>query len=1005
MKKLITALFLSAVSGVAYSQWSPAAGASKRSSKAEVAEIGGQYRLDLPQLQAKLKNAQEMGANAKPVEISVPTVNGKIERFAVYSFPVVVKELADQYQLGSYTGVGLDDPSKNIRFSLAPNDFQSMIISGDQYEFVDAYGPDKTLYTVHLKTKKTGDKAFVCSTDEGQAAVQQIKEMSKAGSSFTNQLSDYSKMSDKKYRTMRLAMSVTGEYTAFHGGTIAGALTAINATLTRVNFVFEKDFALHLNLQNYTNVIFTDPNSDPYSIPSVGTANTNSNNANGWNIQLQQTLSVNVGNANYDIGHLFGDSGGGGNAGCIGCVCINPTGTPATSLSKQKGSGFTSPANAIPQGDLFDIDYVAHEIGHQLGANHTFSMSIEGTGVNVEPGSGSTIMGYAGITGGPATDVQLNSDAYFHKVSISQVQANLISKTCDVEATVANDAPVIAALPTYTIPKGTAFVLTASATDAQNDPLTYTWEQVNSGTTSTETTNSSNLGTNTYGAAFRSLTPTASPTRYFPKLSSVLNGVLDNSNNGWESVPMVARSMKFAVTVRDNHPISTQQQTQFAEQTINAGDDGPFIINTQFADTAAPTNVTWNVVNTTAAPYNVANVKIDYTTDPTGATWVTLLASTPNDGNENITFPASLNGQTVKLRISAIGNVFYAVKSVQVAAFAPCTSAAPTGITVSAITTSGATVTWSPFVNATYVIRYRIVGSSTWQQTTSTVATVNLTGLNDGANYEVQVAAVCSGVTGTYSPSTNFTTSQIPYCAAASTTFTSNYISNLTLALVNNTTTGSTYSNFTTNAALQVALAPNSSNNSISVSLTKTATATSLNGMAVWIDFNRNGIFEASERVLNLPATLLAVGTTPVTGTFAVPASAQLNAPLRLRIVNVLLTPESIGASIPESFACGTFPSGEVEDYNVIVDTNLGTRETALTQNNIQVYPNPATEVLNITKVSEKAKFEIYSAVGQLVKSGNIANNQVRVAELVKGTYLITIKDKDITETVKFIKK
>lgn len=173
------------------------------------------------------------------------------------------------------------------------------------------------------------------------------------------------------------------------GGTVAGALTQINATMTRVNGVFEKDFALRLILQDFPNVIYTNGSTDPYSIPSVGTASANASNANGWNVQLQQTLSVNVGSANYDIGHLLGDSGGGGNAGCIGCVCIDPTGTPATSLSKQKGSGFTSPGDGVPQGDNFDIDYVAHEMGHQLGGNHTFSHGLESAGVNVEPGSGS----------------------------------------------------------------------------------------------------------------------------------------------------------------------------------------------------------------------------------------------------------------------------------------------------------------------------------------------------------------------------------------------------------------------------------------------------------------------------------------------------------------------------------------------------------------------------------------------------------------------------------------
>ena len=84
-----------------------------------------------------------------------------------------------------------------------------------------------------------------------------------------------------------------------------------------------------------------------------------------WNAQLQSTLTSIIGEANYDIGHMFGASGGGGNAGCIGCVCVNGS----------KGSGITSPADGIPQGDNFDIDYVVHEVGHQLGANHTFSMS------------------------------------------------------------------------------------------------------------------------------------------------------------------------------------------------------------------------------------------------------------------------------------------------------------------------------------------------------------------------------------------------------------------------------------------------------------------------------------------------------------------------------------------------------------------------------------------------------------------------------------------------------
>lgn len=983
MKKLVTALFCGLMGTVAFGQWTPVQ--SQRNSSKKITEFKSHYKLDLAQLQHTLKNAQEMGGNSRFVEISLPTLSGKIERFAVYSFPVVVKELADKYQLGSYVGVGIDDPSKYLRFSVAPNDFQSMIINNGEFEFIDAQDTAKTIYGVHPKTINSKGKSFICSTDEGFGAIKDIEEMSKAGNSFTNQPTDFSKMSDKKYRTMRLAMSVTGEYTAFHGGTVAGALAAINATMTRVNGVFEKDFALHLNLQNYDNVIYTNAATDPYSAGTAGAAG-------AWTLELQNTLTNNVGNVNYDIGHLFGASGGGGNAGCIGCVCIDPT----TATPAGKGSGYTSPANNVPQGDAFDIDYVAHEIGHQLGANHTFSHKLEPYGVNMEPGSGSTIMGYAGITGGSATDVQPNSNAYFHKASITQVQTNLNIKTCDVETTVVNNPPVIAALPTYNIPKGTAFVLTASATDAENDPLTYTWEQVDNASV---ITNSTNLGSTTTGASFRSFTPTTNPTRYFPKFASVLNGVLDNANNGWESVSKVARTTKFAVTVRDNNPDPAQQQTQFAEQTIVVGDVGPFRVFTQYANISAPTTIEWDAAGTTAAPYNVADVKIDYTTD-NGTTWTVLFASTPNDGTENFTFPGSLSGQTIKLRISSIGNVFYAVSSIQVSQFAPCSAAAPAGVVVSNITMNSATVNWSPVTGATYVIRYKKVSDTTWQQATSTSPYVVLSGLSDQSLYEVQIATVCSGSTGAYSASVNFTTkAAITYCDASTLTGNSLSISNVTLANINNTSNAAPYTNFTTNPALQINLVKGTQ-----YPISITSTLTHYNAVAVFIDYNRDGVFTDNEKAYNFPTALAST----YTGFITVPASALENQILRMRVILINGGQNNVGNSIDASLTCGTnFTHGEVEDYNVVVTaSNLSTSETAVANNGIQIYPNPATDFLNVTKVSDKATYKIYSAAGQLVGNGNISNGKINVSSLIKGAYVISIEDKGKESfNSKFIKK
>jgi hypothetical protein len=890
MKKKFTSFFFLLLFAITSAQWSPTTfrGEKIRGSS----EIKNYYSLDISLLKSQLAKAQETGKNAKPVTISLPTLEGKIERFAVYSFPVVVKELADQYQLGSYVGVGIDDPGKYLRFSLAPDDFQSMIIKDGKSEFIEPADKMKTVYGVHPKTDKSNE-GFLCSMNEDRLSKQEIENLYTTGKAFNNQTFNFSKNSDKKYRTMRLAMSVTGEYTQYFGGTVAGALTAINASVTRVNAVFEKDFALHLDVQNFPAVIYTNPATDPYSPAATGAGG-------AWNGELQAALTANVGNANYDIGHLFGASGGGGNAGCIGCVCVNPT----TGVPNGKGSGFTSPADGIPQGDNFDIDYVAHEMGHQLGGNHTFSHGLESAGVNQEPGSGSTIMGYAGITG-PNTDVQPHSDPYFHIASIKQVQANLISKTCDIETTITNNPPVIAALPTYNIPKGTAFVLTASATDPENDPMTYTWEEVDNASV---TINKNNLGTTATGATFRSFNPTTSPTRYFPKLASVLAGVLNNSNNGWESVSMVARNTKFAVTVRDNNPAANQQQTQFAEQTIVVGNDGPFKITTATAYNNGPTTVTWDVVNTTAAPYNVANVKIDYTTD-NGTTWTVLSASTANDGSESLTFGALTLGSTVKIRVAAVGNVFYAIGNATVASLAACTTAPPTSIVVSAITQTGATVSWAASAGATYVIQYRPVGSTTWITVTSATNTVNLTGLTDGIQYEVQVANVCSGTQGTFSASTNFTTPGLTYCTMTSSNFGSEYISNVTVtptgaAVMSNNSVGSTYTDYSTTPSALVNLVIGSANNTISVTKFFPGTIWS-EAVGVWIDFNRNGVFEATEQVMNTPSNT----TTPVTATFNVPATAY-NGPstTRMRVAMRYST---------SPVMCQSFGDGEVEDYAV----------------------------------------------------------------------------------------
>ncbi|HET9432565.1 MAG TPA: zinc-dependent metalloprotease family protein, partial [Chitinophagaceae bacterium] len=398
-------------------------------------------------------------------------------------------------EIRAYSGRGISDKFATLKLSISPQGIQTMVFRTDRAnEFIEPYSHDHTVYSVYNSRRDKGQLPWTCTTEEKQMDANLRSQMDAAAA--------LSGSSNGTLKTMRLAQSCNAEYSNWFGATsssqVSLVLAAFNATLSRCNGVYEKDLALHLNLiANTTAVIYYNPSTDPYTTMS------------SWNNQLQNTLTSVIGDANYDIGHMFGASGGGGNAGCIGCVC-----------SSGKGRGITSPADGIPQGDNFDIDYVAHEVGHQLGANHTFSMSSEGTGVNKEVGSGITIMGYAGIT---SQDVAPHSIDIFHQASIAQIQANLAGKSCPVSVTMtANTAPVVAPVSNYTIPISTPFALTASASDNENDPLTYCWEQNDNSTT----TGSGSVAspTKTTGPNWLSFPAVASGTRTFPRLSTILAG-------------------------------------------------------------------------------------------------------------------------------------------------------------------------------------------------------------------------------------------------------------------------------------------------------------------------------------------------------------------------------------------------------------------------------------------------------------------------------------------------
>jgi len=706
------------------------------------------FNLDIARLRQDLFAIVGTGANnvaaRRSTVINLPGADGNIEQFEVFEASNFDPALQAQFpEIRAFSGRGISDRFATLKLSISPQGIQTMVFRTDKpSEFIEPYSRDHATYSVYQSQRDRGDLPWTCSTVDQQVATGLNTQVANANAG---------RVSTGTVKTMRLAQSVTAEYSNYFGATssaqVSLVLAAINATLTRCNGVYERDLALHLNLiANTTSVIYYNASTDPYSAASTGAGG-------AWNNELQNTLTSVIGAANYDIGHLFGASGGGGNAGCIGCVC-----------GTGKGSGFTSPADGIPQGDNFDIDYVVHEVGHQLGANHTFSMSLEGTGVNKEVGSGITIMGYAGIT---SQDVAPHSIDIYHQASINQIQTNLATKTCPVSVNMTlNTPPVVASVSNYTIPISTPFALTGSATDAQGDPLTYCWEQDDNSTVSGASSVAS--ATKASGPNWLSFPATASGTRLFPRLSTILAGANvtgpfsgGDAGANIEALSSVSRTLNFVLTVRDNHPYVAgaevgQSATTSCVVTVS-NTSGPFAVtapNTAVTWGAGTVQtVTWSVNNTTAAPVSCANVKISLSTDGGNTFPTVLVASTANDGSESITVP-TVNSTTCRIKVEAVGNIFFDISNANFTINGtPPACGNATGLSASSITNTSATVSWSAVSGAlSYDVDYKAASSGTWinAATATTSTSVGLSGLTQGTLYDYRVRATCSGGAGSY---------------------------------------------------------------------------------------------------------------------------------------------------------------------------------------------------------------------------------------------------------------
>ncbi|MBP93420.1 MAG: peptidase S8 [Flavobacteriaceae bacterium] len=877
IKKLFLLLIFSSIS-LSFAQskklWEKQTAVSKQSVKTNKLKLPNSevFSLDFNALKQSLQNVakREDLSRGSEVILSFPNDQGKMERFRVFEASVLHPDLQARFpDIRSYAGQGVDNPADVIRFSMSPKGFQSMRLSPDKpASFIEAYTNDLSQYVVfNRQDRRMEQDDFECTVTDAM------------NSNISGDVNSYRNADDGLLRTYRLAVSTTGEYTAYHGGTKALALAAINATMTRVNGVFENDFNVTMVvIANNTNVIYTNSGNDPYTSSS------------NYNSQLQATLTSVIGESNYDVGHLFARASNNGNAGCIGCICVNG----------QKGSGFTSRTD--PEGDPFDIDYVAHEIGHQFGANHTFSFRNESTNAHFEPGSGTTIMGYAGITG--ATDVQSNSDPYFHAFSIQQVTDYIKSRSCQTNTNTGNAIPTADAGSNYTIPKGTPFVLNGTGTDANSgDVLTYCWEQFdenNAATTYPSTTATS-------GVAFRSYSPTTDTKRYFPRLATIKTG---STSWQWEAVPNVARTLNFRMTVRDNKAGGAANNSDDMVVTVN-GTAGPFIVNSPNSNVTwaagSTQNVTWNVAGTTGNGVNAANVDIFLSIDGGDTYPITLATNVPNDGSQSVVVPNNQGSQN-RIMVKGSNHIFFDISNSNftIAGQVVCNAAVPSGLNASGVNSNSANLSWNAVSGATYDLRYRQTGTTTWITNNVSGNSTSVSGLSSLTQYEAQVRSKCNGGSNSsYSNSISFTTTdvQLNYCASASTNVNDEYISRVQLNTINNASGAQFYSDFT---GISTTLTKGTQY-TITVTPTWTGTVYS-EGYAVWIDFNRDGDFvDSGELVWSRAAT----NTTPVSGNFTIPEGAVENA-TRMRVSMKY-------NSIPTS--CESFTYGEVEDYTVVIQS------------------------------------------------------------------------------------
>ncbi len=591
-------------------------------------------QLDLYRLRAELTAAPLEGKPHRvsdELELAIPIPSGGYSRFRVVESPIMEEGLSRRYpEIRTYRGQGTDDPNATLRFDLTPHGFHAAVWSSMGTIYIDPYSRDdlnfyRSYFARDLLPRP--DQGHVCGVTKRFDSAPKIGDASD-GLASGSELREY-----------RIAVAATGEYTKFHGGTVQDGMAAIVTTMNRVNGIYEREVAIRMNLvADNDAIVYTDPATDPYS-NSSGVAMLSQN---------QATLDAVIGSANYDIGHVF--STGGGGVASLAVTC----------RSGSKARGVTGLSN--PTGDVFWVDYVSHELGHQWGGNHSFNGNAgncsggnRNSSTAYEPGSGSTVMAYAGICG--SQNVQSNSDDYFHGVSFDEIVSYStlsFGDTCAQISVTGNEPPSVDSGGSHVIPINTPFQLCGSATDPDGDPITFSWEQFDTGPAGSPDSPSGDA------PIFRSFSASDSACRTFPRLDDLLN----NTQTTGEILPTYGRTMHFRLTARDNR--SGAGGVDFDQSTVvtASSNGGPFLVtspNTTVSwEAGTEEAVIWDVANTADPPISCELVDILVSADG-GATYPHSLAlETPNDGSEIVAVSGLIpSSSDVRLKVACSNSIFF----------------------------------------------------------------------------------------------------------------------------------------------------------------------------------------------------------------------------------------------------------------------------------------------------------------------------------------------------------